>query len=115
MLLIAQKWGCVKGAIVTDAWAGLRGAFGEGLWAKVKGRFVDWDLEVDCLGLLCPLPVLRARKVLAGMAAGQRLRILASDEMAAIDLPHFCATAGHAFLGAAPVAGGQAYLIRCGG
>ena len=76
---------------------------------------MDWDIEADCLGLLCPLPVLRARKVLAGMAAGQVLRVLASDEMAAIDLPHFCAAAGHAYLGAAPVAGGQAYLIRSGG
>jgi tRNA 2-thiouridine synthesizing protein A len=76
---------------------------------------MDWDVEADCLGLLCPLPVLRARKVLTGMAAGQVLRVLASDDMAAIDLPHFCAAAGHAYLGAAPVAGGQAYLIRSGG
>ncbi len=75
---------------------------------------MESDKEIDCLGLLCPLPVLRARKVLAGMSAGQVLRVLASDEMAAIDLPHFCATAGHAYLGAAPVAGGQVYMIRCG-
>ena len=80
-----------------------------------KGLVMDWDVELDCLGLLCPLPVLKARKRLMGMAQGQILRVLASDKMAAIDLPHFCATAGHAFLGAAPVAGGQAYVIRCGG
>ena len=29
----------------------------------------DWDQVLDCEGLLCPLPVLRARKRLAGMAA----------------------------------------------
>lgn len=113
--MIAQKEGYVKGAIVTDAWAGLQTACGADIGANVKGRRMEWDVEADCLGLLCPLPVLRARKVLAGMAAGQVLRVLASDEMAAIDLPHFCTTAGHAFLGAAPVVGGQAYLIRCGG
>lgn len=113
--MIAQKEGCVKGAIVTDAWAGLQPACGADIDAKVKGRRMEWNVEADCLGLLCPLPVLRARKVLAGMAAGQVLRVLASDAMAAIDLPHFCTTAGHAFLGAAPVVGGQAYLIRCGG
>ncbi len=93
----------------------LKGAFGEDIWAKVKGRFVDWDQQADCIGLLCPLPVLRARKVLAGMTAGQVLRVLASDEMAAIDLPHFCAGAGHVFLGATQIEGGTAYLIRCGG
>ena len=76
---------------------------------------MEWDVEVDCLGLLCPLPVLRAQKLLGGMKAGAVLRILASDAMAAIDLPHFCAQAGHEFLGAEAVAGGTAYVIRAAG
>lgn len=75
---------------------------------------MDWDVELDCMGLLCPLPVLRARKRLIGMAAGQILRVLASDKMAAIDLPHFSAEAGHDYLGASEVDGGSAYLIRHG-
>jgi tRNA 2-thiouridine synthesizing protein A len=75
---------------------------------------MEWDVEVDCLGMLCPLPVLRARKVLAEMPQGGVLRLLASDAMAALDLPHFCAGAGHVFLGASPVEGGAAYLMRRG-
>ena len=75
---------------------------------------MHWDQEVDCLGLLCPLPVLRARKALLGMAPGTVLRVLASDKMAAVDLPHFCGEAGHVFLGCAAVEGGAAYLIRRG-
>ncbi|KAF0172501.1 MAG: tRNA 2-thiouridine synthesizing protein A [Rhodobacteraceae bacterium] len=75
---------------------------------------MDWDAEVDCAGLLCPLPVLRARKRLIGMAPGQVLRVLATDKMAAIDLPHFCGQAGHDFLGASADAGVDAYLIRRG-
>lgn len=73
-----------------------------------------WDAEIDCLGLLCPLPVLRARKRLIGMTAGQVLRVLASDKMAAIDLPHFCTEAGHEYLGASAVEDGSAYLIQRG-
>lgn len=76
---------------------------------------MEWDVEVDCLGLLCPLPVLRAQKLLGGMKAGAVLRILASDAMAAIDLPHFCAQAGHEFLGVQAVEGGTAYVIRAAG
>jgi len=111
--VVSQKRGNVTGGIVTSALAKLGYACGADIWAYVKGRAVKWDQEVDCMGLLCPLPVLRARKVLAGMAAGQVLRVLASDAMAAIDLPHFCAQAGHEFIGAAPTKdGGQAYLIR---
>ena len=72
------------------------------------------DCEIDCEGLLCPLPVLRAGKVLRGMAPGAVLRVRATDRMAAIDLPHFCAAAGHAFLSAAEEGGVGIYLIRRG-
>lgn len=51
--------------------------------------------QVDARGLLCPLPVLRARKLLNAMAEGELLRIETTDAMAVIDLPHFCAEAGH--------------------
>ena len=72
------------------------------------------DVEVDAIGLLCPLPVLKARKVLASMEMGQVLRILASDAMAQIDMPVFCREAGHEFLGMEEFDRGQAYLIRRG-
>ncbi len=72
------------------------------------------DREIDCEGLLCPLPVLRAGKVLRGMAPGAVLRVRATDRMAAIDLPHFCAEAGHTFLSGAEQEGVGIYLIRRG-
>lgn len=75
---------------------------------------MEWDVELDAIGLLCPLPVLRARKRLLGMEAGTVLRVLASDPMAVVDMPHFCAEAGHQFLGMAQVERGQAYLIKRG-
>jgi len=67
---------------------------------------------VDALGLLCPLPVLRARKRLQTLAPGAVLRLLASDPAAVIDVPHFCSQSGHEFLGCEDVDGQQAYLIR---
>ncbi len=83
---------------------------------------MTWDVDLDCAGLLCPLPVLRARKRLLGMTAGQVLRLRATDPMAAIDVPHFCTEAGHVFLGAEVDGTGvdgsgvegavQTYLIR---
>ncbi len=73
------------------------------------------DHEIDARGLLCPLPVLKARKGLAGLAAGQVLRVLATDPAAIVDMPHFCAHAGHKFLGVDDLPdGGQAYLIQRG-
>lgn len=75
---------------------------------------MDWDDVADCEGLLCPLPVLRARKRLAGMASGQVLCLRATDAMARIDLPHFCQGAGHDYLGAREEGGVTLHLIRRG-
>ncbi|MEZ5913883.1 MAG: sulfurtransferase TusA family protein [Paracoccaceae bacterium] len=75
---------------------------------------MNWDREIDAVGLLCPLPVLKARKVLAAMAPGQVLRLLASDPAAVIDVPHFCAEAGHSLIGATEEGAARAYLIRRG-
>ncbi|MEM1297954.1 MAG: sulfurtransferase TusA family protein [Pseudomonadota bacterium] len=51
--------------------------------------------ELDTCGLLCPLPVLKARKRLKDVEIGARLRVLADDPAALVDIPHFCAEQGH--------------------
>ncbi len=72
------------------------------------------DLTVDAIGLRCPLPVLRARKMLEMLARGQVLCLLADDPMAAIDLPHFCHEAGHEMLSAEETPGGHRFMLRKG-
>jgi tRNA 2-thiouridine synthesizing protein A len=71
-----------------------------------------WDVELDCEGLLCPLPVLKARKRLAAMAAGQVLCLRATDAMARIDLPHFCSGAGHSYIEAREEGAVTLHLMR---
>lgn len=51
--------------------------------------------EIDARGLLCPLPVLKARKRLNALAPGALLSVLTDDPAAVIDIPHFCGEAGH--------------------
>jgi tRNA 2-thiouridine synthesizing protein A len=74
----------------------------------------DWDEIVDCEGLLCPLPVLRARKRLLSLAPGTVLCVRATDAMALIDLPHFCDQAGHSYLGNQADGSVTLHLIRRG-
>lgn len=74
--------------------------------------FMTWDEDLDCQGLLCPLPVLRARKRLIAMAPGTVLRVTTTDPMAQIDLPHFCAEAGHALLDSTTAEPVTTFLIR---
>ena len=56
------------------------------------------ETTLDLSGLLCPLPVLKARKKLEAMTTGSELVVLATDPMAAIDMPHFCKEQGHVLL-----------------
>ena len=73
-----------------------------------------WDQEIDASGLLCPLPVLKARKRLKGMVSGQVLRLVSTDPAAVVDVPHFCAEAGHSLVEARDDGSAQVYLIRRG-
>lgn len=75
---------------------------------------MGWDVELDCEGLLCPLPVLKARKRLMAMAPGQILCLRATDGMARIDLPHFCGQAGHDYIEARDEGAVTLHLIRRG-
>lgn len=74
----------------------------------------NWDEIIDCEGLLCPLPVLRARKRLLSLPLGTVLCVRATDAMALIDLPHFCAEAGHSYLGSQTEGAVTLHLIRRG-
>ena len=49
---------------------------------------------LDATGLLCPLPVLKARRALKAVPAGGVLEVLATDPGATKDFEHFCQTTG---------------------
>ncbi|WP_028956449.1 sulfurtransferase TusA family protein [Sulfitobacter sp. 20_GPM-1509m] len=69
---------------------------------------------LDATGLLCPLPVLKARKRLQPLAVGDTLTVQADDPAAVIDMPHFCAEAGHELVSANVDGAVQVYVIRKG-
>jgi tRNA 2-thiouridine synthesizing protein A len=67
---------------------------------------------LDLSGLLCPLPVLKARKRLESMKSGHVLKVIATDPMSAIDMPHFCNEQGHMLLEQSNEAGAFIFRIR---
>ncbi|MGH6906979.1 MAG: sulfurtransferase TusA family protein [Aestuariivirga sp.] len=74
----------------------------------------DTEQESDFSGLLCPLPVLKARKRLEGMATGEVLKIIATDPMSVVDMAHFCNQQGHTLLEQSREAEGFIFRIRRG-
>ncbi|MDA3857846.1 MAG: sulfurtransferase TusA family protein [Roseovarius sp.] len=67
---------------------------------------------LDATGLLCPLPVLKLRKRLKSLGVGDLIAMQADDPAAIIDVPHFCAEAGHDLVDANEADGIQTYIIR---
>ncbi|HRP74432.1 MAG TPA: sulfurtransferase TusA family protein [Rhodocyclaceae bacterium] len=59
---------------------------------------MNFDKEVDARGLSCPLPILRAKKALAEMQAGQTLRIVATDPGSVKDFQAFAKQTGNELL-----------------
>jgi tRNA 2-thiouridine synthesizing protein A len=55
---------------------------------------IEGDNLLDASGLLCPLPVLKARRALRAVPAGGILRVIATDPGAGKDFEHFCQTTG---------------------
>jgi len=73
---------------------------------------MTYDAELDATGLLCPLPVLKARKRLQALHSGQVLKMMADDPAAIIDVPHFCAEQGHTLLEQTDTDGLQVYFLQ---
>jgi tRNA 2-thiouridine synthesizing protein A len=54
----------------------------------------DDEILVDARGHRCPVPTLRLRRALEQAPAGARVRLLADDPLARIDVPHFAGQIG---------------------
>ncbi len=67
---------------------------------------------LDVKGMNCPLPVLRANRSLRSMAAGDRLRVLATDRAAVADFQAFCRETGHDLIAFSEENGVLSFVIR---
>jgi tRNA 2-thiouridine synthesizing protein A len=50
--------------------------------------------RLDLKGLKCPLPVLKTRKALKALTAGDRLEVLCTDPLSVIDIPNLIRETG---------------------
>jgi tRNA 2-thiouridine synthesizing protein A len=99
---LLRTWARAEGAErtgVSEA-GGLRA---EESWAIRTGANKDAmtqikDIVVDARGHRCPIPTLRLQRALNRSAPGQRVKLLADDPLARIDVPHFLAAKGYALI-----------------
>ncbi len=70
------------------------------------------ELTLDARGLICPLPVLKARKILLGAAGSVRLTVQVSDPATETDFRLFCEEAGIRWMGATATDTGALFYLE---
>jgi tRNA 2-thiouridine synthesizing protein A len=74
-------------------------------------RVPSEEILVDARGHRCPVPTLRLRRALEAAPEGARVRLLADDPLARLDVPHFAAEAGAEVLEVTETERGLAFVL----
>ena len=73
------------------------------------------ELEIDVVGLRCPLPVLKFKKRIEPLPPGSLVRLLTSDPTTLKDVPSYCTLVGHELVSLQSDSPPFEFLIRMAG
>lgn len=73
---------------------------------------IIFDIELDCKGLNCPLPVLKTKKAIDGMDSGQILKMDSTDPGSISDMKAWSRRTGHELLNHSKAGGVYTYYIK---
>ena len=57
------------------------------------------DQSLDCVGLYCPMPIVKTAERIKQLETGAILEVVADDKGIKLDMPAWCDATGHEFLG----------------
>ena len=57
------------------------------------------DQTLDCMGLYCPMPIVKTAEKIIMLMTGEVLEVVADDKGIKQDMPAWCKATGHEFLG----------------
>jgi tRNA 2-thiouridine synthesizing protein A len=70
------------------------------------------DKSLDCVGLYCPMPIVKTAEKMKELKKGEVLEIVADDKGIKQDMPAWCQTTGNEFLGAEEEGGEIKVYVR---
>jgi tRNA 2-thiouridine synthesizing protein A len=74
---------------------------------------MDADLDIDCRGLRCPLPVIRLAQRIGEVAVGGTVAVATEDPAARSDVPAWCRMRKQEYIGEEAAAdGAPRHLVR---
>ena len=69
------------------------------------------DRELNALGFLCPYPVIETSKVIKNLEVGDILAVTADDLAIILDMPAWCKSNGHEYLGEEKLTETNGYIV----
>ena len=69
------------------------------------------DKELNALGFICPLPVIETSKMIKNIEVGEILAIKADDPVILLDMPAWCQSNGHEYLGEEELTEIKGYIV----
>lgn len=72
----------------------------------------EFDQELDCSGLSCPMPILKTKKALDKMEIGQVLKMISTDAGSVPDVNAYANKTGHQLLGHEEDGGTFTFFIK---
>ncbi|MDI9245637.1 sulfurtransferase TusA family protein [Marinobacter sp. CHS3-4] len=73
------------------------------------------DRKLDASGLRCPMPLLKTKLALNGMAAGELLEVVATDAGSEKDIPAYLSLTQHELVSSREEKGQFTFVIKCAG
>ena len=71
------------------------------------------ELEIDCRGMRCPMPVVELARRFGEVPVGGVVAVVATDVAARVDVPAWCRMRGQEYVGEDSAADGTPrYLVR---
>ncbi len=59
---------------------------------------MEADESLDCMGLYCPMPIIKTKEKMKELQIGQVLEVIADDKGIEADMPAWCKSTGNEFL-----------------
>jgi len=70
------------------------------------------DKQIDCLGLFCPIPIVKTREAMRELTVGQVLEMLSDDPASKADMKSWSQRTGHELLGITQNGAVYCFLVR---
>ncbi|HEU5182031.1 MAG TPA: sulfurtransferase TusA family protein [Candidatus Polarisedimenticolia bacterium] len=67
--------------------------------APAEAIFPEPDVRLDTVGLYCPVPIIKTQARIRSMQPGEVLEIASDDRVILLDMPAWCRSTGHEYLG----------------